>query len=84
MGEVREHLRLMDEAGLIVADFVHGDDLPRVLRVTQEGHDFAELVRDPKRWSRVSAKVQQVGSAPFDVWIELLRRDIAEELEEES
>jgi hypothetical protein len=54
------------------------EGVPRAL--TWKGHDFLDLARDPKRWSRAKAVVGQVGSAPVTVWTKVLNDLLVKEL----
>jgi len=63
--EVGYHLKLLLEAGYIEGHDVatHGHDGPRVLpsRMTWEGHDFLDAIRDEGVWKKVQEKLLAVG-----------------------
>lgn len=70
------HATLVIEAGL-----AHGVEPGFLHDLTPAGHDFVDLARNPDRWERVFHKIDEtIGSAPFDVWVELLRADMMEDL----
>jgi hypothetical protein len=66
--KLREHLKLLQERGLIEAvHYLDGEVL--VDRLTWEGHDFLESVRDPEIWRKTKSGVQRVGNASIEfVW----------------
>lgn len=55
------HLRIMDDAGLI--SHRNRDSV----RLTWEGHEFLEVVRDDKRWEKVKAEMSKGGGFVFEV-----------------
>lgn len=66
------HFQILDEAGLIDAVVCGGDDDPYrsafAYRLTWEGNDFLDSVRDEAIWKRVrSAVVEAAGGASLDV-----------------
>ncbi len=61
--QVREHNRLAHEKGL----------RDEIVRVTNEGHDFAALCASDEAWAYAKSRIARVGgSAPFDIWRQLL------------
>ena len=71
---VAEHLRLLYEAGLIDAAEhrrLAGAPLYLDMRLTWEGHEFLENVRDPQVWSNTKAAAQKVGGFSFGLIAEL-------------
>jgi hypothetical protein len=63
--EVGYHLNLLLQAGYIEGHDVttHGHDGPQVLpsRMTWEGHDFLDAIRDDGVWKKVQEKLLAVG-----------------------
>lgn len=63
--EIGYHLKLLWEAKFIEGIDVTtmGDDGPRVLpqRLTWEGHDFLDAIRDDRVWKKVGDKLGEVG-----------------------
>jgi len=63
--DVMEHLRLMEQAGLIevMSKPISG---PIHLRgLTWEGHDFLDTVRDPEVWKRTKSGASKLGGLAF-------------------
>ena len=60
------HFRIMDEAGLIRATFLPADNDPNYLaradRLTWDGCEFLETVRDPAAWRSVKQAAAQAGA----------------------
>lgn len=67
------HFQLLDEAGLIVARVQAADNDPYYFaiasRLTWEGNDFLDAVRDESVWEKVRSTIgQATGSASFEVF----------------
>jgi hypothetical protein len=79
--EIHYHVRLLHDAGLLEADeIVPGQWWPE--RMTWSGHEFLDAARNEDLWretKRVVAK--SAGSAPFQVFQELLLRGLRTRLE---
>ena len=77
--EVGHHIYLMGQGGLAHVVDVTGygaSGLPQAALVclTREGHDFADLAND-EAWAWAKERVARAGgTAPFQVWVELLER----------
>ena len=65
------HVELLKEAGFLDATILHGGGRTlgaRVNRLTWEGHDFLDTVRDDTTWSQTKTRIaQSVGSASLEV-----------------
>lgn len=61
------HLVLMEEAGMIVAQFVEGDngipEAARVERLTMAGHDFISSARNSAIWQKAKEYILKPGAA---------------------
>lgn len=73
------NLVLMDEAGLIVAEFVGGNpECPEgatVWRLTWDGHDFLDSIKEDGIWERAKANVLRPGMAwTFQILVEYVKR----------
>jgi hypothetical protein len=68
--EVAYHVQLLDEAGFIEAEELSSNDGYdwRAKRLTFQGHEFLDTVRDPEIWRKTKEGVSKVGG----VGIELL------------
>lgn len=67
------HFLILNEAGLIVANVQAADDDPYyaavALRLTWEGNDFLDTVRDETIWNKVRSTVGKITSgASFEVF----------------
>lgn len=67
------HFQILDEAGLIVASVRGGDNNPYYFaaasRLTWEGNDFLDAIRDDSIWKRVLSTIGKVtGGASFEVF----------------
>lgn len=69
--EVVYHLKLLDDAGFIQARFLYGDDTTLnvfVSRLTWDGHEFLDAVRDDGVWDSAKSQVaSKVGSASLQI-----------------
>jgi hypothetical protein len=79
------HCELLEEAGLIVAQFVRdGQGEPagvRVQRLTNAGHDFLDASRSDTVWKKFRAATLKVGGGvAIPVAVELLKKLTAIEL----
>jgi hypothetical protein len=79
------HYVLMEEAGLIVARFVQGNEgevvSAIVERLTNAGHDFLEASRSDTIWYKFKQSVAKVGgSISVPVAVELLKALVRTEL----
>ncbi len=69
--EFHEHLRLLKEAGFIEAIEVSDSDDPDMThvlpkRITWEGYEYIESIRDPELWRQTKAGANVVRSWSFD------------------
>lgn len=67
------HFLILDEAGLIVANVRAADNDPYYIavasRLTWEGNDFLDAVRDESIWKKVRSTIGKItGSASFEVF----------------
>jgi repressor of nif and glnA expression len=61
---VAYHMRILSEAGLIqaeVIDYVDGEIHCRATRLTWEGHQFLDNMRDQQTWNRVKRTIREKG-----------------------
>ena len=68
--KIVEHLKLMEEAGLLVVtfyDLLSGPALVNVKSITWEGYEFLETIRDPKIWKKTKITANEVGSFGIDI-----------------
>jgi hypothetical protein len=68
---VEGHLRLLKEAGLIDADEVPDDEVDFVYhaptRLTWNGHEFLDTIRDQDIWDRTQEGMKQAGGFSLDL-----------------
>lgn len=67
------HFLILDEAGLIMANVKATEDDPYCIavasRLTWEGNDFLDAVRDESIWKRVRSTIGKItGGASFEVF----------------
>lgn len=79
--EIHYHVRLLNDAGLIEADeIVPGQWWPE--RMTWSGYEFLDAARNEELWRETKQTVEKrAGSAPFQVFHELLLRGLRTRLE---
>lgn len=72
LAKVCLHLRIMDEAGLIVASVRYADNRPydgTAARLTWEGYDFLAAVESDTVWSKVKSHVAKLaGDASLETF----------------
>lgn len=64
------HVLLMHEAGLLAAietQTLDGSVSCIPVRLTWEGHEFLEAIRDLARWGKLKSAMNQLGGFVFDV-----------------
>jgi len=74
---VAYHLQIMREAGLVAFPDLHPGSVGRARRatLTWDGHEFVDQIRDPSKWSRVKAIVEErTGSVTYHGLNVMLRR----------
>ncbi len=65
--EVGYHMLLLKEAGLIEANILKSSSGDGAIatalarKLTWEGHEFLDKIRDPSMWGKIKAKVQEKG-----------------------
>ncbi|RYF44344.1 MAG: DUF2513 domain-containing protein [Cytophagaceae bacterium] len=71
--EVSYHLMLLEEAGLVTALSVGGMNHFEwaVSRLTYQGHEFLETIRDPEVWRRTKEGVEKAGGIGLGMLIEI-------------
>ena len=78
--QVYLHIELMKEHGLVDAVITPNDDGPereilmcRVERLTWDGHDFLDKIRDESIWEQAKRKcLSGIGGLPFDIFKDCL------------
>lgn len=75
------NLQLMEDANLIVAHFITGNQGEVVSAITQRltwtGHDFLDATRDSKIWKKAKDHIIKPGvSWTFQTLLEFLKREI--------
>ena len=82
--EIGYHCLLLSEAKLIkaVESSAMDDASPRALpiRLTWEGHEFIENVRNENVWNQTKEIVGKLGDASFSVWTSVLSQVIIKNL----
>lgn len=81
--EVAYTMRLLIEAGFVLGD-ISSFNAPTFIRLTWNGHEFLERVRDPEVWRKAKEEAKHVGSFGFDVLGALARGFIKTKIEEHT
>jgi hypothetical protein len=83
---VKEHVRLIKDAGFIEGTIVYAQGSTRVLaysifRITNKGYDFIDASRSDSIWNNVVNKIKEKGgSFTIDILLTLLKTAIAAKL----
>lgn len=80
--EIEYHLRLMNDAGLIDANFSSTFAGPESLvrGLTWAGHDFLEAAKNPEVWEQANKEAESKGSKLNDLPIEIVKALLIEAL----
>jgi hypothetical protein len=77
--EITYHVTLLTESDLVEAEahpYSCFDEWSNV-RLTWQGHELTDLIRDEKRWQQALEKTGQTGSVNFEILKKQLLADIA-------
>ncbi|WP_242227185.1 DUF2513 domain-containing protein [Bacillus cereus group sp. BfR-BA-01315] len=57
------HLKLLEEAGLVKNNIQYGDNFPVCMfsSLTPEGHDFLDKIKNETVWSKLIEKIKEKG-----------------------
>jgi len=81
--DIKEHAILLSDGGYIESGAKPNGTafVEKIYRLTPNGQEIAALIRDTERWDKANKKIKEtVGSASFDILLELIRSDIRKEL----
>ena len=78
--EVRYQILLLSEAGFIKADFSQPSLMPRILRLTWEGHEFLDDIRDPDIWEKTKERLKGLTSVGIAIFGEVAKAEIKKKL----
>jgi hypothetical protein len=76
--EVAYHLTLMIEASLVRGQW--GSPMPMVSRLTWEGHEFLDNIRDKGIWSATKKKIGGLQSVAMSVLVEVAKAEVKKHL----
>ena len=76
--EVAYHLVLLIEAGLVVGNTTM--DMPIVSRLTWEGHELVNNIRDTGIWARTKHRVKDLPTVGIGVLVEVAKAEIKRHL----
>lgn len=68
--ELGYHVMLLDQAGLLTAEEVSNTEIQywRAIKLTWDGHEFLDAIRNDTVWSKVKETAKEKGSAmPFEI-----------------
>lgn len=78
--EIMSHLNLMADAGFIVAEYSRSTTNPdRIVRTAMvfdlswAGHEYLDLIRDPKVWKKTKELSNKVGATSIEFFIEVAK-----------
>ena len=82
--EVSYHVELLSEAGFLEAyDLTTLDGYEwRPKRLTYEGHEFLDTVRDPEIWRDTKEAAKKIGSSSVEVLFEIGKNFVKQKLAE--
>lgn len=80
---VSEHLRLLNERGLIKGMFLL-DGGVLVSGLEWEGHDFLDAIRDPAVWAKTKSGALAAGGWTMDILKDLAKGLIKKQIEERT
>ena len=80
--EVSNHVELLSEAGFLQAHDLSTLDGPdwRPERLTYEGHEFLDTVRDPEIWRNTREAAKKIGSSSVEVLFEIGKNSVKQKL----
>lgn len=76
--QVAYHLRLLIEAGLVDGNTTM--EMPIISRLTWQGHEFLDNVRDPSIWRSTKERVKDLPSIAIGVIVEVAKAEIKRRL----
>lgn len=82
--QIGYHLSLIREAGLIELHSSQPMDGITFSRLSWYGHDFLELIRDPKIWERTKRGAEAAGGFTIDLLKDLATGFIRKQIEERT
>ena len=69
---IAHHIEILDDAGFVEPDILYSEEGPiraGVRRLTWEGHEFLDAVRDDTVWQRTQDRIRStVGTAAIEAW----------------
>lgn len=80
---LQEHLRLLSERGFIDS-VVYLDGQVLVERLTWDGHDFLDVIRDEEIWSRTKSGALAAGGWTVDILKDLAKGFIIKQIEDKT
>lgn len=76
------HLDLLLEAGLIAGQA--GTRMPIISKVTWDGHDFLDTIRDPDVWANTKEGAKKAGGFTLDLLRDLAKGLIKKKIEDHT
>ena len=81
---VGPHIVLVHDAGLIAEAGERGPAREKTYRLTWNGYEFLEAIRDPEVWAKTQQGAEKVGSSSIDVMDAIARGYIRAKLKEHT
>lgn len=80
--QVAYHLTLLIEAGMVVGK--SGMRMPIITRLTWQGHDFLDSVRDPEIWAKTKKGALAAGGFTIDLIADLAKGFLKKQIEDRT
>jgi hypothetical protein len=78
--EVMYQLAQLIEAGLLAGKILAPPVAIVVFKLTWQGHDYLDSIRDPDIWKKTKARIAPVASVAFGVVLEVAKAEIKKRL----
>jgi hypothetical protein len=80
--QVAYHLALLIDAGMVVGK--SGMRMPIITRLTWQGHEFCDTVRDPAIWAKTKKGASAAGGFTIDLLKDLAKGFLKTQIEERT
>ena len=80
--QVIYHIRMLIDESMIQGEMVYGG--PIISKLTWQGHDFLDSIRDPEIWQKTKDGVKNAGGFSMDLLGDLAKGLIKKKIEEHT
>lgn len=70
------HLRLLIEAGFIVGHVNPDTGIPAISRLSWNGHEFADNIRDSNIWGKTKERISRIAGVALGVVAEIAKEEV--------